>query len=669
MENLNSPDVARWVAQENKLTYAFLGRIPERPWMKARLTRLWNYEKVSVPRREAGKLFFGRNSGLQNQSVIFEADSATSRPRVVIDPNALSADGSVALLDYAPSHDGHAVAYALSQGGSDWETIHVRELDSDRDLSDAVQWVKFSNIAWTHDNKGFFYSRYPAPPQGEAINDKVTNQALYYHAVGTPQSADRKIYARPDRPEWIVDGSVSEDGRYLFVSFVNGTSTKNELLYADLGDAAHPQVTAKVRPLFSRDDAEYTVIGNIQDRVFLQTTLDAPNRKVVSFKLGDPAAAHWRTVVPESRNVIEASLMAGGEVAIQCLVDAKSEIELFTSDGRPRGTPALPGIGAVTSMSARNDTPELFYGFTSYLYPTTVFRYDLRNGETSVFAKPEVAFDPSQYVTRQVFYHSKDGTRVPMFITSRKDVKLDGSNPAILYAYGGFDINMTPAFSPMLPVWLEMGGVYAVADIRGGGEYGEAWHKAGMLGDKQNVFDDFAYAAKYLIRHQYTSTAHLGIQGYSNGGLLVGATITQHPELVGAAYGGAGVMDMLRYQRFSGGALWAPEYGTADDPQAFKWLYAFSPVQNVRPGTCYPPTLLTTADHDDRVVPSHSYKFAAALQHAQGCANPILIRIETNTSHDYMPTDKRIAQTADVWAFMAYELGIRKPPSGAEAPK
>ena len=667
MEDLNSPELAHWVAQENALTFAYLERIAVRNWMKARLTRLWNYEKVSVPHREAGKLFFDENSGLQNQSVIYEAATATAKPRVLIDPNVLSPDGSVALLDYAPSHDGHDLAYALSQGGSDWETIHVRDSSSGRDLSDQVRWVKFSNIAWTRDSKGFFYSRYPAPPPGEAISDKVVNQAVYYHFLGTPQSADRKIFARPDLPEWVADASVSEDGRYLFIMLVNGTSPKNELFYAALGDPAHPDVNAKIQPLFTANDAEYTPIGYIRDTVFLQTTLDAPNRRVVSFKLADPSPAHWHTVVPQGRNVIESAVMAGGEVAVNDLVDAKSAVRLFASDGTPKGTLALPGIGSITSLRARNDTPELFYGFTSYLYPTTVFRYDLKDGRTTVFAKPKVAFDPSHYVTRQVFYHSKDGTRVPMFITARKDVKLDGNNPTMLYAYGGFDINITPSFSPILPVWLEMGGVYAVANIRGGGEYGEAWHEAGMLGHKRNVFDDFAYAAKYLIREQYTTTPHLGIEGYSNGGLLVGASITEHPGLFGAAYGGAGVMDMLRYQKFSGGALWAPEYGTSDDPQAFKWLYAYSPVQNVKPGTCYPPTILTTADHDDRVVPSHSYKFAARLQHAQSCDNPILLRVATNTSHDYMPTDKRIAQSADVWAFMAYQLGIRKVPAGASS--
>ncbi|MGH8212742.1 MAG: prolyl oligopeptidase family serine peptidase [Rhodanobacteraceae bacterium] len=660
MEDLNNPEVAKWVEQENTLVSTYLDGIPERGWVKQRLTQLWNYEKVSVPFRDAGKLFFRKNSGLQNQFVVYEQDAIGTNPREVIDPNKLSPDGSIALQGISVSNDGKSMSYSLSEGGSDWETVHVRNIATGKDLPDEVHWVKFSGISWTNDSKGFYYSRYPAPPKGEAIQNRIENQALYYHVLGTKQSEDRKIYARLDLPEWIIGGQVSEDGRYLFVTLVNGTETKNELFYADLGDSKHPKIDAPIKPLFPANDAEYRPLGNIGDTLFVQTTKDAPNRKIVSLKFSDPA--HSTTVVPESRNVIESSLLAGGDVAVQYLVDAKSEVKLFGPDGSAKATLALPGIGSVAGLSGRNDTSELFYGFTSYLYPTTVYRYDIRNGKTETFAKPKVDFDPSKYETKQVFYKSKDGTRVPMFITARKDLKLDGSNPTILYAYGGFDINVTPGFNPVLPVWLEMGGVYAVANLRGGGEYGEAWHHAGMLSKKQNVFDDFAWAAKYLIAQNYTSTPHLGIEGYSNGGLLVGASITENPKLFGAAYGGAGVMDMLRYQKFSGGALWAPEYGTSEDKQAFQWLYKFSPVQNVKDETCYPPTIITTADHDDRVVPSHSYKFTARLQHAQACDNPILLRVETKTSHGYMPTDKRIAQTADIWAFMAWNLGIHEAP-------
>lgn len=663
MEDLNSPALRRWVAAENTLTFSYLAGLPQRGWIRKRLTQLWNYPKVGVPDAEAGTLFYGKNSGLQNQSVIYARAEAGGAPRQVMDPNALSQDGSVALLDWAPSRDARLFAYALSEGGSDWETLHVRRLADGKDLADTVRYVKFSGIAWTRDGRGFFYSRYPAPPAGQAISEQVKNQALYYHRIGTPQSEDQLIYARPDLPEWIVQGTVSEDGRYLFIVLVNGTSPNNELYYADLGNPDHPNLSAIIKPLFTRNDAAYLPIGNLGERVFLQTTLGAPRGRIVSFDLSAPA--DWRTAVPESRNVIETALMANGEVVVKRLVDVKSEVRIYTPGGKLKATLPLPGIGSVVSLSGHNDSPYLYYGFASFLYPETVYRYDLRDGKNTVFFRPRLTFDPSAYEVRQVFYRSKDGTRVPLFIIARKGLKRDGGNPTLLYGYGGFDISITPGFNPLVPVWLEMGGAYAVANLRGGGEYGERWHRAGMLGRKQNVFNDFIWAAKYLIRERYTSSRKLAIWGYSNGGLLVGAAITQQPKLFAAAYAGAGVMDMLRYQKFSGGALWAPEYGTSDDPKAFKWLYAYSPLQNVKPGVCYPPTIITTADHDDRVVPSHSYKFTAALQHDQGCAHPVLIRVETQTSHNYMPTDKRIAQWADVWTFLASALGMLPPAAPA----
>ena len=665
METLDSPGVARWVAAENALTARYLAAIPLRAWIKQRLTTLWNYPKVGVPTLKGGKLFFGKNSGLQNQSVLYVQDGLHGKPRELLDPNTLSKDGSIALLDDQPSPDGRYLAYGLSQGGSDWETLHVRDVASGRDLADEVHWVKFSGIAWTRDDKGFFYSRYPAPPKGQAISDRVRDQALYYHVLGTPQSADRRIYARPDLPEWIIGGSVSHDGRYLFVYLVNGTSTHNELYVADLGDPAHPDVGAPLKPLFTGNDAGYTPVGNLGDTVYLLTTRDAPRGRIVAFRLDQPAPAYWRSVVPQGRDVIQGALLAGGDVVVERLVDVKSEVSLYSPDGKLKGTLPLPGIGSVGGLSGQADSPQLFYAFTSFLYPTSVYRYDVATAGNHVFFKPQLSFDPSRFETRQVFYRSKDGTRIPMFITARKGLKLDGRNPTLLYAYGGFDISVTPGYSPLVPVWLEMGGVYAVANLRGGGEYGEAWHHAGMLGNKQNVFDDFAWAAKYLIREKITATPHLGIEGYSNGGLLVGASITEHPHLFGAAYAGAGVLDMLRYEKFSGGALWEPEYGDPNNPQAFQWLIKYSPLQNVRAGTCYPPTIISTADHDDRVVPSHSYKFTAAMQHAQACAHPILIRVETQTSHGYMPTDKRIQQSADIAAFMAWNLGIKKAPAAA----
>jgi prolyl oligopeptidase len=661
MEELDAPEVTQWVEAENRLTFGFLDGIPQRPWIRDRLTKLWNYERVGVPERNAaGELFFSRNSGLQNQSPVYEQASLDAQPKQILDPNALSPDGSVALLGDAPSPDGRYLAYALSEGGSDWRTIHVLDLRSGKETGDRVQWAKFSGISWTRDDGGFYYSRFPEPPAGKAISEQVTHQKLYYHRLGAPQSEDRLVFERNDLPDWYVGGHVSEDGRYLFVTLNHGTDTSNQLFVAELADAKHPKIDAPLRALYTKNDAEYYPLGVVDGTLYLQTNLDAPKRRIVGTPLAGPEPEKWRVVVPESANVIEDSTIAGGEVVVAYLVDVKSEVDLFGRDGKPAGKLDLPGIGSVAGLSARDDRPEIFYAFTSFTTPTTIFRYDMKAGRSEVFHRPTLDFDGSRYETRQIFTTSKDGTRIPIFVTAEKGLKLDGSHPTLLYAYGGFDVSETPYFSSTVAVWLEMGGVYAVATLRGGGEYGEAWHQAGMLGKKQNVFDDFAAAAKALVDEKITSRDHLGIEGYSNGGLLVGASITEHPELFGAAYAGAGVMDMLRYQKFSAGIGWVPEYGSADDEQAFHWLDAYSPLHNLMPGSCYPPTIVTTADHDDRVVPSHSFKFTAALQKAQGCANPVLIRVETGGSHGYRPTDKRIAELADEWAFAAEQMGRRK---------
>lgn len=666
MEDMQSPALHSWVDAENQLTDRYLAKIPLRSWITQRLTQLWNFPKESAPIQVAGsRTFFRRNAGLQNQSVLYVQDSPAAKPRVLIDPNKLSPDGSVALVDLAPSPDGRYLAYALSSGGSDWETLHVLDVTTGKALADTVQWVKFSNIAWTNGDNGFFYSRYPTPPKTNAINQEVVNQQLCFHALGQPQSADRLIYRRPDLPHWIVNGQVSEDGRYLFVVLVNGTAPENELYYADLGNPSQPDVAAKLQPLYTRNDAQYNVVGVQKGALYLETTLDAPKGRVVAATLTDPVPAHWRTVIPEGRGVIQEADMAGGRLVVHTQIDATSRLTLYTTDGKALRDLPLPTLGTVTAVSARNDSNSVYFGFTSFLYAQRIYRYDLQQASAQTVFAPQVSFDPSRYETQLVFFHSKDGTRVPLFIVARKGVKLDGRNPTVLYGYGGFDITIMPEFDPMLPVWLELGGVYAVANMRGGGTYGEKWHQAGMLAHKQNVFDDFAWAAKYLTASGYANAAHIGIQGYSNGGLLTGASITQHPELFGTAYIGHGVLDMLRYQDFSGGALWAPEYGTAGDPRAFKWLYAYSPLNNIHAGTCYPPTLITTSWDDDRVVPMHEFKFAAAIQRAQNCANPILLRTTGATSHTYMPTDKQIAQDADVWAFEAYSLGVKRAPGSA----
>lgn len=565
MEDLDSPVVQQWVEAENKLASSYLQKIPVRNWIKDRLTMLWNYARETTPQMVAGgRIFFGKNSGLQNQSVVFVQDSTTAVPHELLDPNTLSADGSVALLGYEPSPHGVYLAYNLSQGGSDWLTIHVRDVATGKDLPDLIRWVKFSGLAWTEDGKGFFYSRYPEPASGKAISQQVIDQKLYYHRLGTEQSADSLIYSRPDLPAWIINGSVTEDGRYLFVTLQNGTAPQNELFYLDLDDPLKPSVFGTPKPLYTKNDAEYIVVGHIGKTLFLQTTLDAPKRRVVAASIDQPDPSRWRIIVPEAERVIQSAAMAGGRILIDYQVVAKSRLALFSTDGKAEGELGLPAIGSVSGVSSRDDSETVYYGFTSFLYPESLYRYDLKKSETHAFFKPDVLFDPSPYDLKQVFYASKDGTNVPMFIVAKRNVTLDGNNPTILYAYGGFDITITPRFNPMLPVWLELGGVYAVANLRGGGTYGEKWHEAGMLGLKQNVFDDFAWGAKYLIAQKFTSSRRLGIQGYSNGGLLVGASITQHPELFGAAYAGAGVLDMLRYQNFSGGALWAPEYGTSD---------------------------------------------------------------------------------------------------------
>ena len=661
LEDQNSPEVAQWVEAENAVTFAYLDKIPLRNTFRERLTELWNTPTVTVPSRVSGRLFYRMNSGLQNQSVLYDQTEVGAEPTQLIDPNTLSPDGSVDLASFSPSPDGRYLAYGMSVGGSDWEELHVHDLANSQALADTVHWVKYSGIAWTKDGAGFFYTRFPTPPADQVLTAAALNGKIFYHAVGTPDSEDRLVYQRPDLPDWYEGAAVTDDGRFLFITLNHGTDPENLLFYADLGNPMHPTIGAPVRPVNTSNDAEYAVLGNIGSTVFIQTTKDAPNRRIISLALPDTSLAHAKTVVPETKNSIVASLLAGDRIVVQTLEDVQSHVRMYDAGGTLVAEVALPGVGAVQGMRGHADQPELFYSFTSYLAPTTVYRYDFATGESSEFSPlpRNELFDATPYETRQVFYESRDGTRVPMFITAKKGVTLDGSHPTILYAYGGFDIPTLPSFSPTVAAWLEHGGIYAVANIRGGSEYGEAWHHDGRLDKKQNVFDDFAWAAKYLIAEKYTSPEHLAIHGYSNGGLLVGATEEQHPELFAAAYAGAGVMDMLRYQKFSAGVGWVPEYGSSDNEDQFQYLIKFSPVQNVKQGTCYPATIVTTADHDDRVVPGHSYKFTAAMQAAQGCDRPVLIRVETKTSHGYMPTDKRIAQLADVWAFTGWETGMR----------
>jgi prolyl oligopeptidase len=659
MEDLAATDTKAWIGAQNALTSAYLETLPHRETLRKRITELWDYPKVSLPFREGGRIFYRKNSGLQKQSVLYMRRSLSAPPKVVLDPNKLFPDGSTALFGSAPSPDGKLLVYSLSEGGADWQTLRVRDLTTLRDLSDAVRWVRFSGVEWTNDGKGFFYSRYPEPPKGKKLEAALTGHALYYHRIGTPQSQDKLVYERKDLPSWLSYGDVSEDGKYLVIFLSRGADPRNRLYVKMLGDPMEPNINAPVKPLVEDDDAEYTYFGNAGTTFFVRTDKAAPNRKVIALDVRDPASEKWRTIVPESKNAIENMTMTGGRIALQYLVDVKAELRLFDLNGRETETIALPGVGSVFGLSGRFDTPELFYSYTSPLYPTTVFRYDRTTRKSTPFEAAATNFNPEGYETKQLWATSKDGTRIPYFVTARKDLPLDRSNPTLLYGYGGFSISQTPSYRPDVPAWLELGGVYVTANMRGGGEYGEEWHKAGMLEKKQNVFDDFIAVAEALVREGYTSPAHLAIRGGSNGGLLVGAATTQRPELFAVALPAVGVLDMLRYDKFTGGALWVSEYGAPSDPDAFKYLRAYSPLHNLRAGQCYPATLVTTADHDDRVVPSHSYKYTAAMQEAQGCDKPILLRVETKTSHGYRPTDKQIAELADQWAFAVANTGMK----------
>jgi prolyl oligopeptidase len=649
MEDLNAPAVKSWVEAENAVTFKYLEGLPVRDDLRKRITELWNYPRVTAPRYEGGRWFYTRNSGLQRQAVVYSLTSLDGRESVVLDPNTFSADGSIALSGFDPSPDGTHVAFGRSQGGSDWSTFYVRALPGGQELPDQIRWVKFSSIAWTKDGKGFFYGRYPQPPAGKELEAPVRDKKLYYHRLGTTQSADRLIYERPDEPTLFIDLDIDETGRFLFIETNKGTSPKNELFVKDLGNPTMPSIEAPVRPLYPGHTAAYEPLGVVGGTLYVMTDRDSPNKKIVAAPIDD--AESWKTIVPEGKNAIESAALVAGMLAVNTMVDVASEVRLYKLDGSPAATIETPGLGSVLGPSGRYDRSEVFYSFTSPLHPTTIFRFDVASGKSTPFQPPKLTFEPAGYETERVFFNSKDGTRVPMFITHRKGLKKDGTNPTMLYGYGGFDIATLPTYRSDVPAWLERGGVWATANMRGGSEYGERWHEAGMHEKKQNVFDDFTAAADYLVHEKYASPQTLGIMGGSNGGLLVGAVMEQRPDLFAVALPAVGVMDMLRYHKFTGGGAWATEYGSADDATAFKYLYKYSPLHNIKPGVCYPATLVTTADHDDRVVPSHSFKFTATLQSAQSCDRPVLIRVETQASHGYRPTDKRIAEVADQWAF------------------
>jgi prolyl oligopeptidase len=663
LEDVDSPETRAWVEAENRVTFAYLEQIPERERIRRRLTELWDYPKYGAPFKKGGRYFFFRNSGLQNQSVLYTQATLTAEPQVLLDPNTLSADGTVALSILAFAEDGRTLVYGTSGSGSDWQEFRVRDVATRQDRSDHLKWIKFSSAAWTHDGAGFFYSRYPEPAAGaDALLDVNRNQKVYYHKLGTDQSADRLVYERPDHPDWGFSVEVSADGRYAVYTVWLGTDRRNRVYYQDLGDPKQPRLDAPVVRLLDDFDASYGFVGNSRATFFFQTDHTAPRGRIIAVDTRRPEPTAWRELVPQAPDVIEGSQIVHNTFVIRYLHDASSQLRIVALDGKPAGEITLPTLGSVVQMTGEPRDTEMFYAFTSFLYPTTIFRHDFSTGTSSVFKAPEIAFDPSRYETVQVFYRSKDGTRAPLFLTSKKGLKKDGSNATYLYGYGGFNVNMTPGFSIGVLAWLEMGGVYAQAVLRGGSEYGEDWHQAGMLDRKQNVFDDFIAAAEYLIAEGYTSPPKLAIGGGSNGGLLVGAVLNQRPELFGAAIPAVGVMDMLRFHKFTIGWAWVTEYGSADSVAQFPALYRYSPLHNLKPGMRVPPTLITTADHDDRVVPGHSFKYAAALQAAQTGPAPVLIRIETKAGHGAgKPTAKIIEEQTDRWAFLVHNLRMQLP--------
>lgn len=655
LEDDNAPDTKAWVTAQNRVTFSYLDQIPERAKLRERLMKLWNFERYGIPFKQGERYFYSKNDGLQNQSVLYVADSLDAAPRVLLDPNKLSSDGTVALSGYRLSEDGNLMAYGLSTSGSDWNEWKVRDVRTGADTGDHIKWVKFSSASWTKDGKGFFYSRYDAPKAGDALKGVNKFQKLYFHKLGTPQSDDVLIYERRDQPDWGFGGSVTDDGRFLIISIWQGTDPRNRVYYRDL-----TKVEAPIVKLLDEYDADYSFVDNDGGVFWFYTDLKAPRGRVIAIDTANPEREQWKEVIPQAAETLKGVNLVGNQFICTYLKDARGQVKRFSREGQALGEVALPGLGSVGGFGGKRTDTETFYSFTSFMTPGTIYRYDVTSGTSSIFRTPQVDFDSARYETKQVFFNSKDGTRVPMFLTHRKGLKLDGSNPTYLYGYGGFNISQTPGFSVSMATWLELGGVYAVANLRGGGEYGEDWHKAGTKLKKQNVFDDFIGAAEWLIARKYTSPARLAIAGGSNGGLLVGACMAQRPDLFGCCLPAVGVMDMLRFHKFTIGWAWTSDYGSSEKADEFKALFAYSPLHNLRPGVRYPATLVTTADHDDRVVPAHSFKFAARLQECQSKPGaPVLIRIETKAGHGAgKPTAKLIEEAADKLGFVVRELGV-----------
>ncbi len=653
-----SPDVAAWVEAQNRVTFGYLESIPERSRINSALTRLWNYEKYSAPFREGSRYFFSKNDGLQNQSVLYVQESLNAEPRVLIDPNTLSKDGTVALAGIEISEDAKYMAYGLATAGSDWSEWRVRDIETGKDTSDHLKWIKFSGTSWTKDGKGFFYGRYDAPKEGEQYQAKNLYHKVYYHVLGTPQSEDKLVYENKGEPEWTFGAGVSEDGQYVFMITSKSTDPKNLVTYKE------SKPGAEWVHLIKEWEADYTPVGNDGPIFFFRTDLDAPKARLIAIDTRNPAKANWKTIIPETSEALRGVSFVNNQFIASYLKDAVTRVRVFDLSGKHVRDIEFPTLGSAAGFGGKRDYTETFYSFSSFAVPPSIYRLDLTTGKSTLLRQAKVDMKPEDFETKQVFVPSKDGTKVPLFVTHRKGLNLNGQNPTILYGYGGFNVATTPSFSPTNVLWLKMGGVYASACMRGGGEYGKDWHEAGRLLKKQNVFDDFIACAEWLAANKYTSAKHLGIRGGSNGGLLVGAVMTQRPDLFGACVPAVGVMDMLRYQNFTAGRFWVAEYGGSNDAQMFPCLLGYSPYHRLlaRGQRAYPPTLITTADTDDRVVPGHSFKFAAAIQSVQSGDAPVLIRIETKAGHGAgKPTAKIIEESSDVLAFLAKNLGMQLP--------
>ncbi|HJV48286.1 MAG TPA: prolyl oligopeptidase family serine peptidase [Geothrix sp.] len=657
LEDDNSAETKAWVEAQNKVTFAYLEKIPGRAKIQARITKLWDFEKYSAPFKRGKHYFYSYNTGLQNQAVLFVTDDPKAKGRVLLDSNTLSKDGTIALSGLSLTEDGRLMAYSVSVAGSDWQTWKVRDVATGKDLSDEIQWSKASGASWLKDGSGFYYSRYEAPKEGGALTGVNNNHQLCFHKLGTPQAEDKLVYQRPDQPEWYLGGTVTDDGHWLVISAGKGTNPESSLFLQDLTKPGSP-----VEPFLDKMDATYNVVDNEGDRFFVSTNQGAPRNRLVAIRKGQTEPSAWTEIIPQAKgkDVLESVSLVGGRFIATWMRDAHSAIEFYDLKGKKTGSLALPALGTAAGFGGRREDQETFYTFGSFTYPGTIYHLDLKTAKSTVFREPKVAFKSGDYEVKQVFYPSKDGTKVPMFLVHKKGLKLDGQNPTLLYGYGGFNVSLTPSFSVSRMVWLEMGGVYAMANLRGGGEYGLDWYDAGRKDKKQNVFDDFIAAAEWLIAHKVTSTPKLAINGGSNGGLLVGACLTQRPDLFGAAVPEVGVMDMLRFHKFTLGWGWKSDYGSSETKEGFDTLMKYSPLHTIKPGVKYPPTLITTGDHDDRVVPAHSHKFTATLQAAQAGPAPILTRIETSAGHGAgKPTAKQIAERADVLAFLVKNLGMK----------